>query len=63
VPFLKKGSFVLADHLKYLEIPLHMWSTMTPRDKQAHLAKVDPTVKEVSTAPLVLDQENQEPCT
>ena len=57
------GSFVLADCFKYLEIPLHIWSAMTPQEKQAHLAKVDPTVKEVSTAALVFDQENQGPGT
>ena len=60
---LGKGSFVLADRFKYLEIPLHIWSTMTPREKQAHLAKADPTVKEVSTAALVFNQENQGPGT
>ena len=60
---IRKGSFALADHLKYLKIPLHRWSTMTPREKQSHLAKVDPTVKEVSIAALVFDQENQEPAT
>ena len=57
------GSFVLADCFKYLEIPLHIRSAMTPQEKQAHLAKVDPTVKEVSTAALVFDQENQGPGT
>ena len=60
---LRKGSFVLADRFKHLEIPLHNWSTMTPREKQAHLAKADPTVKEVSTAALEFDQENQGPGT
>ena len=43
---LRKGSFVLADRFKYLEIPLHIWSTMTPRERQAHLAKGDSTVKQ-----------------
>ena len=60
---LRKGSFVFTDRLKYLEIPLHRWSTMTPREKQSHLAKVDPTVKEASIAVLVLNQESQEPGT
>lgn len=36
---------------------------MTTREKQPHLAKVDQTVKEVSTAALVFDQEIQEPGT
>lgn len=42
---LQKGSFVLAEQYKHLQVPLHRWSVMTPKQKQVHLAKVDPSVK------------------
>lgn len=58
---LQKGSFVFAHHFKHLEIPPHRWSAMTPKEKQAHLAKVDPTVKGAPTAALEVDLEDQGP--
>ena len=42
---LRKDLFVLVGHFKYQKIPLHILSTRTPWERQAHLAKVDPTVK------------------
>ena len=60
---LQKGSLVFAHRFKHLEIPLHRWSAMTPKEKQAHLVKVDPSVKGASTAALVLDLQDQLPGT
>ena len=58
---LQKGSFVLAEPYKHLEMPLHQWSALTPKEKNAHLAKVDPSIKGASNATLAFDLELQEP--
>ena len=42
---LQKGSFVLAEKYKHLQVLLHKWSAMTPKEKQTHLAKVHRSVK------------------
>ena len=58
---IQKGSFVFAESYKHLEMPLHQWSALTPKEKNAHLAKVDPTFKGASNATLAFDPELQEP--
>lgn len=60
---LQKGSFVLAEPYKHLEIPLHQWSALTLKEKNAHLAKVDPSIKGAFNATLASDLELQEPRT
>lgn len=38
---LQKGSFVLSERYRHLQVPLNKWSAMTPKEKQSHLAKGD----------------------
>ena len=54
---IQKGSFVFAESYKHLEMPLHQWSALTPKEKNANLAKVDPTFKGASNATLAFDPE------
>ncbi|XP_068744815.1 uncharacterized protein [Montipora capricornis] len=58
---LQKGSFVLTEPYKHLEMPLHQWSALTSKEMNAHLAKVDPSMKGASNATLAFDLELQEP--
>lgn len=59
---LQKGSFVLAEPYKHLEMPFHQWSALMAKVKNAHLVKVDPSIKGASNATLVSNLELQEPC-
>ena len=59
---LQKGSFVLSERYRHLQVPLNKWSAMTPKEKQSHLTKVDASVKENPTVALSLE-DDQTPST
>ena len=54
---LQKGSFVLSERYRHLQVPLNKWSEMTPKQKQSHLAKVDASAKENPTVALSLEDD------
>ena len=59
---LQKGSFVLSERYRHLQVPLNKWSAMTLKEKQSHLTKVDASVKENPTVALSLE-DDQTPST
>ena len=58
---LQKGSFVLSEGYRHLQVPLNKGSEMTPKQKKSYLAKVDVSAKENPTVALSL--EDQAPST
>lgn len=59
---LQKGSFVLSEQYRHLQVPLNKWSEMTLKQNQSHLAKVDVSAKENPTVALSLE-DDQPPST
>ena len=59
---LQKGSFVLSEQYRLLQVPLNKWFEMTLKQKQSHLAKVDVSAKENPTVALSLE-DDQAPST
>ena len=58
---LQKGSFVLSEGYRHLQVPLNKGSEMTSKQKKSYLAKVDVSAKENPTVALSL--EDQAPST
>lgn len=56
---LGKGPYQLAGAYKHLEVSLLKWSSMTPSEKQNHVAKVDPSCKKTGVIPLAAEANDQ----
>ena len=54
---LQKGSFVLSEQYRLLQVSLNKWFEKTLKQKQSHLAKVDVSAKENPTVALSLEDD------